>query len=117
MAFALVSVIITNKFRPKEIGQKLIQISWFGYLLIAVNVLASNMHSLLQIEILRISDLILYTPLSGALGLLAGEAVAVFIAKEKPRILATIFAMSSVLVVLIPNIIDVVLELYIKLVL
>ena len=117
VAFALVSVIITNKFRPKEIGQKLIQISWFGYLLIAVNVLASNMHSLLQIEILRISDLILYTPLSGALGLLAGEAVAVFIAKEKPRILATIFAMSSVLVVLIPNIIDVVLELYIKLVL
>ena len=64
-----------------------------------------------QIEILRISDLIIYTPLSGALGLLAGEAVAVFIEKEKPRILATILAMSSVLVVLLPKIIDAVLEL------
>jgi hypothetical protein len=35
------------------------------------------------------------------LGLLAGEAVAVFIVKEKPRILATILALSSVLVVLL----------------
>ena len=82
-----------------------------------VNVLASNFTSILQIEILRISDLIIYTPLSGALGLLAGETVAVFIEKEKPRILATILAMSSVLVVLIPKITNVVLELYIKLVL
>ena len=82
-----------------------------------VNVLASNFQSILQIEILRISDLIIYTPLSGALSLLAGETVAVFIEKEKPRILATILAMSSVLVVLIPKITNVVLELYIKLVL
>ena len=117
VAFALISVIFTNKFSIKEIGKKFGQISRFGYLLIMVNVLASNFQSILQIEILRISDLIIYTPLSGALGLLAGETVAVFIEKEKPRILATILAMSSVLVVLIPKITNVVLELYIKLVL
>ena len=117
VAFALISVIITNKFSPKEIGKKLVQISWLGYLLIAVNVLASNMHSLLQIEIFRISDFILYTPLTGALGILAGEIIAVFIAKEKPRILATILAMSSLLVVLLPNIIEAVLELYQRLML
>jgi trehalose-6-phosphate synthase len=92
-------------------------VSWLGYLLIAVCVLASNISSLLQIEILRISDLILYTPLSGALNLLAAEVVAVFIAKEKPQILATILAVSSVLVVLLPNIIDVVLEVYQRLML
>lgn len=117
VGFSLLSVLITNKLSPKVIGEKFVKISWFGYLLIAVNVFASNMHSLLQIEILRISDLILYTPLSGALGLLAGETVAVFIEKEKPRILATILAMSSVLVVLLPKIIDAVLELCLRLVL
>lgn len=101
VALSLVAVIISNKASPKRIGKGIAQISWFGFLLIAVNVLSSNFHSLLQIEILRKSELILYTPLSNALGLLAGEAVAVFIVKEKPRIVATILAISSVLVVLL----------------
>lgn len=117
VAFALLSVLVTNKINLKIIGKKFVQVSWLGYLLIAVCVLASNISSLLQIEILRISDLILYTPLSGALNLLAAEVVAVFIAKEKPQILATILAVSSVLVVLLPNIIDVVLEVHQRLML
>ncbi len=101
VAMAVVSVLVTNKMSPKAMGTKFKDIPLIGYLMIIVNVLSSNISSLLGIVILREGALILYAPLSSALGLLAGEAVAVFIAKEKPRIAATILALSSVLVVLL----------------
>ena len=44
--------------------------------------------------------LLLYVPLSNALNLLAGETVSIFIAKEKPKIIAMILALLSILVVL-----------------
>ena len=63
--------------------------------------LSANITSVLEILILREGDLVLYAPLRTALNLIAGEAVAIIFAKEKPRIIATVLAVSSVVVVVL----------------
>ena len=101
VALSLVGILVINKASVKVIKQGFKGVSLVGYLMIFINVAASNFGSILQVEILRISDLVTYTPLSSALGLLASELVAVFVAKERPRVVATVLAISSVLVVLL----------------
>jgi drug/metabolite transporter (DMT)-like permease len=100
VAFGICTVMITQKFSLKSVIKEFKSVSLFNYFMIVLNVVSSNMGSVLQLLIFKEGDLVLYAPLSSALGLLAGEVVAVAFAKEKPRILATIFALSSVLVVL-----------------
>ena len=100
LACGLCTIATTQKFSVKSVIKEFKSVSPFNYLMIVLNVVSSNMGSILQMLIFREGDLVLYAPLSSALGLLAGEVVAVAFAKEKPRILATILALSSVLVVL-----------------
>ena len=99
--FGICTVMISQKGSIKSVMKEFKSVSLFNYFMIVLNVVSSNMHSILQMLIFKEGDLILYTPLNSALGLLAGEIIAVFVAKEKPRILATILALSSVLVVLL----------------
>lgn len=101
VVFGICTVMISQKGSVKAVVKEFKSVSPFNYFMIVLNVVSSNMHSLLQMLIFKEGDLILYAPLNGALGLLAGEVVAVVFAKEKPRILATILALSSVLVVLL----------------
>lgn len=57
------------------------------YLMILVGTVASNVSSLLGVLILAADAFTLFVPLSGALGILSTEAVAVFAVRERPRIL------------------------------
>lgn len=100
VAFGICTVMISQKFSVKAVVKEFKMVSPMNYFMIVLNVVSSNVASLLQILIFKEGDLVLYAPLSSALALLAGEIVAVAFAKEKPRILATILALSSVLVVL-----------------
>ncbi len=100
-SFSLIGILINSKLSFKDAFSGFKRIPKQGYLMIVLNVLASNIIALLMVAILRLGDLIVFTPLSSALGLIATEVVAVFIAKEKPRIIATLLAISSVLVVLL----------------
>ena len=101
VAVSAVALLIVGRGRPKRMAEGLTAIPLFGYAMIFLSVLASNLCSLLEVLVLREGSLVLYTPLSGALSLLATEVVAVFIVKEKPQILATVLAISSVLVVIL----------------
>lgn len=101
VVFGFCTVMITQRFSVKSVIKEFKSVTPINYLMIVLNVVSSNMSSVLQMLIFKEGDLILYAPLSSALGLLAGEVVAVAFAKEKPRILATILALSSVLVVLL----------------
>ncbi len=101
VVFSLICVTVRNKFSVKSIARSFTAISLQGYLMIIINVISSNVTSVLFVLVLRKVDLLVFSPLNSALALLAGEVVAVFIAKEKPRIVATILALSSVLVVLL----------------
>ena len=100
VALGICTVLISQNFSIKAVVREIKMVSPTNYFMIVLNVVSSNLHSLLQMLIFEEGNLILYAPLSSALGLLAGEVVAVAFAKEKPRILATILALSSVLVVL-----------------
>ncbi len=100
-AFSLIGILLASKLSFKTAFADVKKISKEGYLMIVINVISSNIIALLIVAILRVGDLIVFSPLSSALGLIATEVVAVFIAKEKPRIIATLLAISSVLVVLL----------------
>lgn len=100
-AFSLIGILLASKLSFKTAFADIKKISKEGYLMIVINVISSNIIALLIVAILRVGDLIVFSPLSSALGLIATEVVAVFIAKEKPRIIATLLAISSVLVVLL----------------
>ena len=67
------------------------------YLMILVSTAASNASSLLGVLILAADALTLYVPLSGALSILATEAVAVFVVRERPRILSVMLACGAML--------------------
>ncbi len=100
-AFAIVTVLISQRFSVKSVIKEFKSVSLMNYFMIVINVVSSNLHSLFTMLILKEGNLILYAPLNSALALLAGEVVAVLFVKEKPRIAATILALSSVLVVLL----------------
>lgn len=99
--FAFIAVYITNKGKLKTAYTSLKSVSKMGYLMIGISVLGANITSVLEILILREGDLVLYAPLRTALNLIAGETVAIIFAKEKPRIIATVLAVSSVVVVVL----------------
>lgn len=67
-----------------------------GYLAIIAKTVAGSASSLLGVLILANGDVSLYAPLSNALGLLATEAVAVFILRERPKIIPMILALLSI---------------------
>ena len=98
MAFILVAVLNKGSLKNSLKRFKVLPVN--EYLTIFLNVFASNIGSLLTVAILKNDALLLYAPLSNALNLLAGETVAIFIAKEKPKIIAMMLALLSILVVL-----------------
>lgn len=67
------------------------------YLMILVGTVASNVSSLLGVLILAADAFTLFVPLSGALGILSTEAVAVFAVRERPRILPVTLACGAML--------------------
>ena len=67
-----------------------------GYLAIIAKTVAGSASSLLGVLILANGDVSLYSPLSSALGLLATEAVAVFILRERPKIIPMIPAILAI---------------------
>ena len=97
---ALTLVITLNKGSVNNSLKSFKTVPTAEYFTIFLNVFASNMGSLLSMAILKKDALLLYVPLSNALNLLAGETVSIFIAKEKPKIIAMILALLSILVVL-----------------
>ena len=60
-----------RRIRPKQ----------YGY--IVMNTLSSNVSSLLTVAILSTGDIVFHTPLSGAIGFLITQVIAVFIEKER----------------------------------
>lgn len=99
--FTVIGILITKRFSIRSAVDDFKKIKKESYFMILINVLASNIISLISVALLRLGDLIVVSPLSSAMVLLATEIVAVFCAKEKPRIIATLLAISSVLVVLL----------------
>lgn len=97
---ALTLVITLNKGSLKNSLKSFKTVPATEYFTIFLNVFASNIGSLLSMAILKKDALLLYVPLSNALNLLAGETVSIFIAKEKPKIIAMTLALLSILVVL-----------------
>lgn len=97
---ALLLVITLNKGSLNNSYKSFKSLRAKEYLTIFLNVFASNIGSLFTITILKNDALLLYVPLSNTISLLAGETVAIFIAKEKPKIMAMILALLSILVVL-----------------
>lgn len=67
------------------------------FFLIFMCTVASNISAILGVLILKIGNIDLYAPISGALNIIAAEAVAVFIAKEKPQIVPIAFSVLATL--------------------
>lgn len=67
------------------------------YLMILLSTAASNVSSLLGVLILAADALTLYVPLSGALSILTTEAVAVFVVRERARVLPVMLACGAML--------------------
>lgn len=72
-----------RRIRPKQ----------YGY--IVMNTLSSNVSSLLMVAILSIDDIVLFTPISGAIGFLITQGIAVFIEKEKFTPLPVLLALGA----------------------
>ena len=97
---ALTLVITLNKGSINNSLKSFKTVPTTEYFTIFLSVFASNIGSLLSMAILKKDAQLLYVPLNNALYLLAGETESIFIAKEKPKIIAMILALLSILVVL-----------------
>ncbi len=87
-ALSLVVLLVTERGSLKKTVCSFGEVPGGQYGIILLNTVASNLTSLLGVWILASgADVMLYVPLSGALQVLATEAVAVFILHERPKLL------------------------------
>ncbi len=96
--FTASAIAVIKKGRLSLVVHDLRSFSARGYALVAISTVSSNMGSLLQILIFESGDgITLYTPISGALGLIAAGIVAI-LEKERPKILPLLLACASLFV-------------------
>ena len=94
--FSVLFLLFESHGSIKTVAKEFRAISKSGYLAIISKTVAGNVSSLLGVLILANGDVSLYSPLSSALGLLATEAVAVFILRERPKIIPMIPALLAI---------------------
>ncbi len=94
---ALICLPLLCKGKVRAIGAEFVSIAPVQYLMILISTVASNIQSLLAVLILAEDAFTLYVPLSGALGILATEAVAVLLVRERPRIIPVLLACGAML--------------------
>ena len=101
VVFSLAAILITKKGEFKTVFDELRRFSRSGYFFITVSTVSSNVCSLLQILIFAAGDgILLYTPISGAISLIASGIVAVAV-KEKPKVIPLALACTSLFISLI----------------
>ena len=94
--FSVLFLLFESHGRVGAFVKEFSTVSAKGYLSIIAKTVAGSASSLLGVLILANGDVSLYSPLSSALGLLATEAVAVFILRERPKIIPMIPAIISI---------------------
>ncbi len=98
VVFAVGAVFIIKKSSLFLLLRELKSFSAKGYALIGISTVSSNVCSLMQILIFASGDgITLYTPISGALGLVAAAIIAL-IEKEKPKFLPLALACVSLFI-------------------
>ena len=95
--FSVASLLFGSRCHHKKFISIIRSVSFKQYLTIITKTVAGSFSSVLGILILAEGDVSLYVPLSNALGLLATQAVAVVILRERPLILPLIPAILSML--------------------
>ena len=94
--FSVLFLLFESHGSIETVAKEFRAISKSGYLAIIAKTVSGNVSSLLGVLILANGDVSLYSPLSNALGLLATEAVAVFILRERPKIIPMIPALLAI---------------------
>lgn len=94
--FSMTLLLFESRGKVEAVAKEFRAVSKSGYLAIIVKTVAGSASSLLGVLILANGDVSLYSPLSSALGLLATEAVAVFILRERPKIIPMIPAILAI---------------------
>lgn len=94
--FSVLFLLFESHGSIETVAKEFRAISKSGYLAIIAKTVAGSASSLLGVLILANGDVSLYSPLSNALGLLATEAVAVFILRERPKIIPMIPAILAI---------------------
>ena len=94
--FSITLLLFESRWKAEAVAKEFRAVSKSGYLAIIAKTVAGSASSLLGVLILANGDVSLYSPLSSALGLLATEAVAVFILRERPKIIPMIPAILAI---------------------
>lgn len=94
--FSMTLLLFESRGKVGAVAKEFRAVSKSGYLAIIAKTVAGSASSLLGVLILANGDVSLYSPLSSALGLLATEAVAVFILRERPKIIPMIPAILAI---------------------
>jgi hypothetical protein len=92
VAFSAVFVILREKFKFSSIKSRLVSYSGKSFVMTVISTVSSNLNSIFQVLIFAAgSGIVLYTPLTSALGLITAGIVAI-LEKERPRILSLTLA-------------------------
>lgn len=94
---SLLSLAMFCRGDARGAARELKSIGLARYGAIVLNTVASNLSSTLTVLILATGSVSYFTPVSGALGIIATESVAVLIAREKPNIIPIILAALAML--------------------
>ena len=97
-AFSVVFLLFESRFRVKKVINAFKTVSAKQYLNVTLKTIAGSLSLIIGILILSEGDVSFYVPLSNALGLIATQAVAFIILREKPLILPSIAAILSLIV-------------------
>ncbi len=98
VVFSALFVILLEKFNFSSLKKQLWSFSGKSFLMTAVSTVSSNVSSIFQMLIFAAGDgIIFYTPISGALGLVASGIISV-IEKERPRIFSLTLACAALFI-------------------
>lgn len=95
--FSVLALLVLEKCNVKRLFTELSTIGRSGYACIVTNTVASNITSLLGVLILAVSSVSYYAPVSGALALLASEAVDIAVSRKLRNPIPMILAIVAIL--------------------
>ncbi len=95
--FSLITLLVLHHGHVGETFTAFAKLPASRYATVFLNTAASNFASLLGVWILATGDMIFYVPVSGALQILAAEAVAVLMLRERPGLLPVLLTVAVTL--------------------
>ncbi len=96
LAVSVTIALITQRGNVRNCVAEVRTIRPKQYIYVVMNTLSSNLSSLLTLAILKSGDIIFHVPLSGAIGFVATQIIAVCFEKEKLMVLPVLLSLAAI---------------------